>query len=167
MNTFSPALLHLNASAGEQIRSALLPTETLNPALASILDLLNLPRIMKKLIAYYYRSSDPLYAGLLDVMHPKSIFEERELIVKRDAYREEWHEKWTEEGLDFVLSVACPFPALENGTAEKASLMSAGYTLLFNLVSIVQPINPSFPFHPMHLSAVRCRLSVVDLATAR
>jgi hypothetical protein len=72
---------------------------------------------------------------LYGIMHGKTVIQERELIVARDVYRAEWHERWTEEGLDFVLTVPHAFPALENGTSEQMTLMSAGYTLLFNLVS--------------------------------
>ena len=72
---------------------------------------------------------------LYDIMHTKSVVQDRKSIVARDVYRARWHEKWIEEGLDFVLTVPHPFPALENGTSEQTTLMSAGYTLIFNLVS--------------------------------
>ena len=67
-------------------------------------------------------------------MHPKSISEERMLVVQRDKYRAAWHERWADEGLDFVLTVPHALPALENGSSEKVTLMSAGYTFIFNLV---------------------------------
>lgn len=130
------------ADGGKQIKKLLLPRESINPALKSTIALVNLPRVVKKLIASYYRSSDPIYASLLDVMHPKSIVEERELVVKRDQFRLEWNEKWTEEGLDFALTVPTPFPALENGTAVKASMMSAGYAFLFSLLDFVAGVLP-------------------------
>ena len=72
---------------------------------------------------------------LYGIMHSKTAVQDRELIVARDLYRAEWHKKWTEEGLDFVLTVPHAFPALENGTSKQATLMSAGYTLIFNVVS--------------------------------
>ena len=72
---------------------------------------------------------------LYGIMHSKTSLKDRESIIARDLYRAEWHKKWTEEGLDFVLTVPHAFPALENGTSEQTTLMSAGYTLLFNLVS--------------------------------
>ena len=103
------------------------------------LALVNLPRIVKKLMASYYRSSDPIFARLLDVLHPKSVLEVRRLVAKRDEFRLRWNNQWVEEGLDFVLTVPFPLPALKNGTAEKASLMTAGYTLLFSLVKCFIP----------------------------
>ncbi|KAJ7599180.1 amidase signature domain-containing protein [Mycena floridula] len=127
---------------GNQITSALLPGETLNSALKSTIGLVNMPRFLKKLIAAYYRGQDPVYAALLDTMHPKTIGEERDLIVRRDQFRSQWHDKWTAEGLDFILTVPSPFPALENGTAEKASMMSAGYVFLFTLLDYVAGVFP-------------------------
>ncbi|KIK70044.1 hypothetical protein GYMLUDRAFT_34484 [Collybiopsis luxurians FD-317 M1] len=120
--------------SGQQIRERLEPEETVSPALASFLDLINLPRFFKKLLARFYASKDPIYASLLDKMHLKTIREERDLIVKRDKFRAEWHEQWTKEGLDFVLTAPAPFPAVKHGDGLKASLMSASYAFLFNLL---------------------------------
>ncbi|KAJ3906652.1 amidase signature domain-containing protein [Lentinula edodes] len=120
--------------SGQQIRSNLVPTETVNPALASFLNLINLPRIFKKLLSKFYSYKDPIYANLLNVMHAKTIPEERDLIVKRDQFREAWHEQWAKEGLDFVITVPAPFPAVKHGEGLKASLMTASYSFLFNLL---------------------------------
>jgi hypothetical protein len=125
----------LTDSTGKSINNQLLPGESVNNALKSTIGLVNMPRFFKKLLASYYRSRDPVYAGLLGVMHSKSILEERQLVVKRDEFRQRWNDQWIDEGLDFVLTVTSPFPALANGTSEKASMMSAGYTFLFSLVS--------------------------------
>ena len=122
---------------GHQIKSALSPNETITPAAKSILSLLHLPKILKKILAFFTRQTggDPMASQLYDIMHTKSVVQDRKSIVARDVYRARWHEKWIEEGLDFVLTVPHPFPALENGTSEQTTLMSAGYTLIFNLVS--------------------------------
>ena len=72
------------------------------------------------------------------MMHEKNTIEERELIAARDRYRAEWHKKWIEEGLDFVLTVPLSLPAIENGASEKTTLMVAGYTFLFSIVRIPQ-----------------------------
>lgn len=69
-------------------------------------------------------------------MHAKTIPEERNLIVKRDQFREAWHEQWAKEGLDFVITVPAPFPAVKHGEGLKASLMTASYSFLFNLVRL-------------------------------
>ena len=122
---------------GHQIRNALSPNETITPAAKSILDLLQLPRIIKKIFAFFIRSSDPMGSQIYDIMHSKTAVQDRKTVIARDLYREEWHKKWTEEGLDFVLTVPHAFPAVENGASEQTTLMSAGYTLIFNLVSLI------------------------------
>ena len=82
------------------------------------------------------RSSDPLSSKLYDIMHTKTSVEDRELIAARDRYRAEWHKKWTDEGLDFILTVPLSLPAIENGASEKTTLVCAGYTFLFSVVRI-------------------------------
>ena len=124
---------------GQQIKNALSPTESLTPAAKSILSLLHLPKIIKKILSFFTRQSDPMSSQLYSIMNTKSALQDRKSIIARDVYRAEWHEKWTEEGLDFVLTVPHPFPALENGSSEQTTLMSAGYTLIFNLVSCLSP----------------------------
>jgi len=136
--------------SGHQLRSALSPGESLSAASKSILDLLKLPRLVKKILSYFTQSSDPLSSELYDMMHEKNTIEERELIAARDRYRAEWHKKWIEEGLDFVLTVPLSLPAIENGASEKTTLMVAGYTFLFSIVCIPQSIRligvPDFSF---------------------
>lgn len=67
-------------------------------------------------------------------MYRRTLLEDREAIVARDEYRARWHEKWIAEGLDFVLTVPHPLPAIEHGASEKTTLMSVGYTFLFSMV---------------------------------
>jgi hypothetical protein len=130
------------------MRDAPLPGEALNPPLKGTIALLALPRIVKKFLAYLNRATDPFYASLLDAMFPKSVVEQRALVAHRDEMRAAWHARWTEENLDFVLTVPHPLPALENGTGERASLISAGYTFLFNIVRLSS--YPSYPPYPTH-----------------
>ncbi|KAF8193269.1 amidase signature domain-containing protein [Mycena galopus ATCC 62051] len=130
------------ADGGAQMRDAGFPGDTLNPPLHGTIGLLALPRLVKKIMAWMHRTADPFYAYLLEAMYPKSILEERALIVRRDELRSEWHDAWTEANLDFVLTVPHPLPALENGTGEKASLMSAGYTFLFSILDYTAGVLP-------------------------
>ena len=83
------------------------------------------------------KSSDPLSSTLYDIMHSKTIVQDRELIAARDRYRAEWHKKWTDEGIDFILTVPLSLPAIENGASEKTTLICAGYTFLFSVVCAV------------------------------
>jgi len=132
----------LFSDGGHQIRSLLSPGEALTPPAMGILDLLNLPKFFKKILSYFTRSSDPISSQLYDVMHGKTVVEDRNNVVARDRYRAEWHKKWTEEGLDFVLTVPMALPACENDTSEKTTLMSAGYTFLFSLLDYSAGILP-------------------------
>ncbi|KAJ7637327.1 amidase signature domain-containing protein [Mycena polygramma] len=125
-----------------QMASAPLPGEPLNAPLTATIRLLALPRLLKSLLAYLHRLTDPFYASLLRVMSPKSTLQQRELVVRRDEARAGWHERWTEENLDFLLTVPHPLPALECGTGERASLMSAGYTFLFNILDYTAGVLP-------------------------
>ncbi|KAF8157133.1 amidase signature domain-containing protein [Crassisporium funariophilum] len=132
----------LFSDGGHQIRSGLSPNETLNPPAKSLLDLLKLPLFIKKILAFFVSSSDPLTSQLYSIMHAKTVVEDRNLTAARDNYRAEWHKEWIEEGLDFVLTVPHSLPALENGTSEKTTLMSAGYTFLFSLLDYTAGVLP-------------------------
>lgn len=111
------------------------PSEAAGAAATAIFNLLAMPRILKKALAFFTRPSDPLNADLLEIMNHQTIVEERVLVVKRDEYRAAWHDQWMHQGLDFVLTIPHPTPAMEHGKSEKATLLSAGYTFIFSLVS--------------------------------
>ncbi|KAF9458148.1 amidase signature domain-containing protein [Collybia nuda] len=130
------------ADGGEQLRNSLVQPETLSKAAMPTLHLLGLPRIFKRIMAFFLRRSDPVSADLYSVMHPKSVVEVRDLVGQREQYRAAWHEKWIESGLDFVLTVPYPFPAFEHGASEKTTLMSAGYTLIFNMLDYTAGVLP-------------------------
>ncbi|KIK00951.1 hypothetical protein K443DRAFT_591741 [Laccaria amethystina LaAM-08-1] len=132
----------LFADGGKQVASQLSPREALSVSASSILDLLNLSRFVKKIIAFFTRSSDPISAEIYDIMHGKTVVEDRKLIVARDEYRARWHQKWTGDGLDFVLTVPHVLPALENGTSKQATLLSAGYTCIFSLLDYTAGVLP-------------------------
>ncbi|KAG7086799.1 hypothetical protein E1B28_002727 [Marasmius oreades] len=51
--------------------------------------------------------------GLLSVMKARDMYSERALVHCRNQFRREWHERiWKEQGVDFLLTPAAPFPAL-------------------------------------------------------
>ncbi|KAF5336586.1 hypothetical protein D9611_006634 [Ephemerocybe angulata] len=132
----------LLADGGHQVASPLQSGESLVGPAVGLLALFNLPRIVKKVLAFFTRRSDPFTAGLYETMHPRTLLEDREAIVERDEYRARWHEKWISEGLDFVLTVPHPLPAIEHGASEKATLMSVGYTFLFSLLDYTAGVFP-------------------------
>lgn len=130
---------HNDAShPGEQLRAPLGPGgEGLTPASMEILSLLQLPKFLKWMLSAItsLTSADRITAALLKLMHTKTIMEERANIVARDEYRRRWAERWREEGLDFVITVPMALPALQHGESLQTSLIGAGYTFLFSLVS--------------------------------
>ena len=77
---------------------------------------------------------DRVGASLLRSLNPATILDERNLIVKRDAYRQKWFDACNACGADFVLTVPHPLPAFERGGTESATLTSASYCILFNIV---------------------------------
>ncbi|PPQ96326.1 hypothetical protein CVT26_004952 [Gymnopilus dilepis] len=139
---FSPPKIHeglqigyqlLFSDGGLQITTALQQGEAVSPATKAILDLMSLPRPIKKILSCFIHSNDPLSSQLYDTLHAKTALQDRENVVARDLYRAEWHRRWTELGLDFILTVPIAFPAPANNESVKTTLMSAGYTFLFNL----------------------------------
>lgn len=122
---------------GQQIAGPLQHGEKLIGPAQGLLALFNLPRLVKKILAFFTRSTDPFASRLYKNMHPQTLLENRNVIAERDEYRARWHEKWLSEGLDFVLTVPHPLPAIEHGASEKATLMSVGYTFLFSMVSSI------------------------------
>ncbi|PPQ78251.1 hypothetical protein CVT25_011710 [Psilocybe cyanescens] len=132
----------LFSDGGQQIRNALNPGDKVTPATKAVLDLFNIPKLIKKILAYLIRSSDPASSELLNIMHTKTVVADRDNVAARDIYRAKWHKKWTEEGLDFVLTSPMPTPAIENGSSLKTTLMSAGYLFLFSLLDYTAGVLP-------------------------
>ncbi|KAH9477565.1 Acetamidase [Psilocybe cubensis] len=132
----------LFSDGGQQLRSGLTPGDSVTPATKAVLDLFNIPKLIKKILAYFIRSSDPASSKLLNTMHTKTVVEDRNNVAARDIYRAKWHKKWTEEGLDFLLTSPMPTPAIENGSSTKTSLMSAGYLFLFSLLDYTAGVLP-------------------------
>ncbi|KAG6910713.1 hypothetical protein DXG01_008243 [Tephrocybe rancida] len=132
----------LFSDGGEQIRSLLSPNENLSKASSSVLDLLALPKSFKQFLAYITRKSDPGSASLLRIMHSKSVAELRSLTAQRESYRAEWHNRWREKGLDFVITVPHPFPAFRHGESEKVNLMTAGLTTIFSFLDYTAGVLP-------------------------
>ncbi|KAF9442888.1 amidase signature enzyme [Macrolepiota fuliginosa MF-IS2] len=145
----------LFSDGGEQTRVPLRRTESASPPTQHVLTLLKLPKFVKALLSRIVRSRflsfffrlgsppDPLSADLYSILHKKTVLEERELVEQRDNYRADWHKRWIEEGIDFVLTVPHALPALENGGSERATLMSAGYTFIFSLLDYPAGVIPT------------------------
>ena len=102
---------------------------------AEALRMLRLPRILKKLYAWYWRyiRRDEIYAGLIENWSEKTVEEYYALVARREGYREQWFDFWIKEKLDFVLTVPNSLPAAPHG-GMKNGWKACGYTFLFNVV---------------------------------
>lgn len=103
---------------------------------------LKVPQFVKRLIASMLRVfSRPMgrnhsFAALSEVLHPISVAEEYALVVRREAQKAAWTKAFKDQGVDFVLTVAHPLPPMPKGKTAKATLLSASYAFLFNVVSL-------------------------------
>ncbi|KAG2140696.1 amidase signature domain-containing protein [Suillus clintonianus] len=118
--------------------------EKLDPVMVALRSLLGMPLWIKKIMAMITRkfTGDEFGASMLETVHLKSPAEERALVVSRDEYRAKWHRAWEDEGFDFLLTVPHSLPAIPAGTAEKATLVSAGYMTIFNILDYVAGVLP-------------------------
>ena len=69
------------------------------------------------------------------------------LVLERDAYRAAWHDAWRREGLDFVLAPPHALPAMpvDPAASDRATLVSANYSFLYNVVRPAPPLSPLCP----------------------
>ncbi|KAG8216593.1 amidase signature domain-containing protein [Butyriboletus roseoflavus] len=118
--------------------------EKLDPVMSGSKSLLQMPLFIKKIIATFTRhlTGDEVWASLIEKMHTKTASEERALVVARDEYRLRWNDAWEAEGLDFVLTVPHPMPAIPTGTAEKVTLMSIALPMICNIIDYVAGVLP-------------------------
>lgn len=139
MKSYKVAIFQTHIISGSQINSQLAPSESLTSALAAVSSLVATPLLIKQALAYFKSSSDPLVASLLPKMHKKSIHQERCLVKERDRIKREWWEFLNKDGeeVDLILTPPMPLPAFKNGQGDKASLMSAGYCFLWNIVKFL------------------------------
>ncbi|KAG1729522.1 amidase signature domain-containing protein [Suillus paluster] len=132
------------ADGGAGIFGTVRKDEKLDPVMLGIKSLLGMPLWIKKILAMITRrlTGDEIQASMLETVHAKSPAEERELVVSRDEYRAKWHHAWEVEGLDFVLTVPHSLPAIPAGSAEKVTLVSAAYMMIFNILDYAAGVLP-------------------------
>ncbi|KAI9457912.1 amidase signature domain-containing protein [Boletus coccyginus] len=124
---FSIGLQLCFSDAGAGLFKQLRKDEKLDAVMSGSKFLLELPWFAKKILAMLTRllTGDEVWASLIEALHTKTAAEERALVLARDEYRVRWYDAWEAEGLDFVLTVPHPVPAIPTGTAEKVTLISA------------------------------------------
>ncbi|KAF9240451.1 amidase signature domain-containing protein [Melanogaster broomeanus] len=132
------------SDAGAGVFDPVRKDEKLDPVMTGVKSILGMPLFVKQFMAMLTRklTGDEVWASMLEKMHTKSPSEERALVVERDEYRARWHEAWEADGLDFVLTVPHSLPAIPAGTAEKATLVSAAPTMIFNILDYAAGVLP-------------------------
>lgn len=75
-----------------------------------------------------------MYADLIETFREKTTEEYFALVARREVIREQWFNLFNDEGLDFVLTVPNPLPAVPHG-GMKYGWTGCSYTFLFNIVS--------------------------------
>lgn len=89
-----------------------------------------------------YIKRDDIWAGLLGDWREKTGFEQWKLVARREAYKAKFHEWWeTEAKVDFLITPPNATPAVPHDGMHDA-VASCGYTFLFNLVSLPEPVRP-------------------------
>ncbi|KAL5514371.1 hypothetical protein ACEPAG_2459 [Sanghuangporus baumii] len=135
--------LYLTESAGETANRPILPFEPNDPGVAVAYFWLRLPRIFQRIYAWWVRyvQRDPVFAGIVEGFHKKTVVEHYKLVAEREAYRAKWHEAWNNSGLDFLLTAPNALPAVPHG-GMKAGWKVCGYTFLFNLLDYAAGVQP-------------------------
>ncbi|KAL5521593.1 hypothetical protein ACEPAF_2341 [Sanghuangporus sanghuang] len=133
----------LLADGGETANHPILPFEPNDPGVAVAYFWLRLPRIFQRVYAWWVRyvQRDPVFAGIVEGFHKKTVVEYYKLVAEREAYRAKWHEAWNNAGLDFLLTAPNALPAVPHG-GMKTGWKVCGYTFLFNLLDYTAGVQP-------------------------
>ncbi|KAI6132574.1 amidase signature enzyme [Pisolithus croceorrhizus] len=126
--------------------------ETIPAGITTALRALRLPRFVKKIYAWYLRyiRRDPVYAGLVENFHEKTIQECYKLVAQREDYRVRWFTVWRsvqtrgssgDNGVDFILTVPNALPAVPHG-GMRHGWKACGYAVLFNVLDYSAGVMP-------------------------
>ncbi|EMD31870.1 hypothetical protein CERSUDRAFT_119146 [Gelatoporia subvermispora B] len=130
------------------VTSRLRTSEFISPALRTVRTMLLFPLFVKIIWAFLLRilsrpfGRNEAWASLLEGFHPKTVSEERNLISQRESYRAAWHRAWQEQNIDFVLTVPHALPPMPRGGSATATLVSAEYAFLHNVLDTTAGIVP-------------------------
>ncbi|KAL2108981.1 hypothetical protein VUR80DRAFT_3138 [Thermomyces stellatus] len=105
--------------------------------------LMSVPRPLKYL--YYlwvkYIRGDTVWADLVKDWHPKTAYENWQLVSRREAYRMKWFQWWSGANVDCLLAPPNATPAVPHG-GMKDAVSSCGYTFLFNVLDYSAGVLP-------------------------
>ena len=133
---------------GASVGAPLSPSETISPAIASLLTAARFPLFFKRAVASYIRwASTPPgrndnYATVLECMHPQSVAQERELTLQLQDYRTRFVGAMRNQGIDFILTVPQSLPPMPKGGTATATLLAASYGFLYNIVRAFSRVGP-------------------------
>lgn len=133
--------LQIAFAAGTPTLKPLRKGESINEAAINGNFLQNLPNFVRNFMAWMLRKySSPAgrnddWAYLLDGFGKcPSVEEVHKLFVKKDSYLAEWNRSLNENGIDFILTLPYPTPAIPRGTTGKATLISASGCFIYNFL---------------------------------
>lgn len=149
---FNPPNVYEAMQIGSQLITAdgaetvMRPFQFLEPndtGVSVFLRILRLPKILRRLYAWYchYIRRDPILAGLIRVLSPKTTTEQFALVARREAYRAKFFQAWKESDIDFLLTVPHSLPALPHKKSDN-SIGSIMYSFLFNIVDYSAGVIP-------------------------
>lgn len=93
-----------------------------------------------------YVKGDTIWAGLIRNWYSKSAYEYWQLIGKREAYKANFFEWWSNEAeMDVMITPPNATPAVPHGWMHDA-VISCGYTFLFNLLSRKLPLGRMYVY---------------------
>ncbi|KAJ3558890.1 hypothetical protein NM688_g666 [Phlebia brevispora] len=122
--------------------------EVINPAISLLVNTCCLPSIVRNAVASYIRwfsrpaGRNDVFADLLACLGRSTASEERALIVRRDEYRDKWREAMRAQGIDFVMSVPHALPPMPKDGTGVATLVSANYAFLYNILDYPAGVVP-------------------------
>ena len=139
------AIRPLNADAGESYTSHFTSYfESTGPDVAVLSRFFALPRLAKRLHAWYLRQrGDPVTAGLVDGLCARSVADQRRLVAEREAVRAQWFDylcgplgggNGNGNGpVNLILTPVHALPGLPAG-GGKDTIAACGCTFLWNLL---------------------------------
>ncbi|KAI6045330.1 amidase signature enzyme [Pisolithus marmoratus] len=142
----------LFADGGKFLSKPIRTFETIPAGIVRALRALKLPRFVMKIYAWYLRyiRRDPVYAGLVENFHKKTVEEYYTVVGQRDDYRVRWFTVWRgvqardssgDTGVDFILTVPNALPAVPQG-GMRHGWKACGYAVLFNLLDYSAGVMP-------------------------
>ena len=147
------AIRLLNADAGETYASHFTSFfESNDPGVAVLSRFFALPRLAKRLYAWYLRlRGDPVTAGLVDDLCTRSVADQWRLVTEREAVRAQWFDYLRgplsggndneNEPVGLILTPVHALPGLPAG-GGKDTIAACGYTFLWNLLDYAAGVVP-------------------------